>query len=281
MTRTKARSIDLKSELRPIYWRLARLAAAALAIPGRIYAAVYTALKLNVVSHRLGVQPARQIDFMPRQLRVSRRLMHQPYTVRVADIRWGGRLAEAFSKPATGQGRGFRIFDGDWDAEDKRPIEDYLSRYIYSSTIIRIYRDGVPYRETDQYREIANAVARGRFDDWRARGCRSDDDITRYFEDLDRIFQSIRAGGYRSQTELGSPTWWDEIKVFIDRNGELHKRAGAGHHRLAMARLLGIETVPVLVIGIHKRAALAAQREIGRDVITSIDIKIRRDIACA
>ena len=279
MADTKERRIaPLRRALRPLVWRLARFFERVLALSGRAYAGVYIALRLNVVWQWLRVPPARQIDLVPRQLWVSRRLMRQPYRVRVANIRWGGRPTEAFEKSARGRGHGL-IFDGDWDAQDKQPIEDYLSRYIYSSATYGIYRDGVPYRETEQYRETANAIARGEFGEWRARGCRSEEDIQRYFQGLDNIFQSIRSKGYRSQVEMRSRAWWDEIKVFIDRNGELHKRSGAGHHRLAMARILGVEHVPVLVIGVHRQVALAAQREFGRDVITSIDMKIRRDIA--
>ena len=116
--------------------------------------------------------------------------------------------------------------------------------------------------------------------DWRSRGCGREDDVHRYFQEMDRIFHSIRDHGYLSAAELGNPRWFDEIKLFIDRHGELHKQQGSGHHRIAMAKVLGIATVPVLILGVHRSWAIAAQREFGMDIITSVDMKIRRDIAC-
>ena len=55
----------------------------------------------------------------------------------------------------------------------------------------------------------------------------------------------------------------------MDRYGELHKQQGAGHHRLAMARILE-------VVGVHRDWALRVQSEIGEDVLTSIDRKLRQ-----
>jgi hypothetical protein len=36
-----------------------------------------------------------------------------------------------------------------------------------------------------------------------------------------------------------------------------------------------------VIIGFHKDWAIAAQREFGKDVITSVDMKIQRDIGCS
>jgi hypothetical protein len=152
---------------------------------------------------------------------------------------------------------------------------------VYSCTALQIFRDHVPYTETAQYREMIEIVRRRQFNDWRLRGCRSEADIEHHFEQLMSTYQAIAANGYKSQSQLGSPRWYDEIKVFIDRNGGLHKQQGAGHHRLAMARTLKLDTIPVIVIGVHKQWALKAQREFGKDVITSVHLKIRKEICQA
>jgi hypothetical protein len=98
-------------------------------------------------------------------------------------------------------------------------------------------------------------VRRGLVHEWQARGCRTEADIERHF---------IKS------------RWFDEIKVFVDRYGELHKQQGAGHHRLAMARILELDAIPVLVVGVHRDWALRVQSEIGEDVLTSIDRKLRQ-----
>ncbi len=82
---------------------------------------------------------------------------------------------------------------------------------------------------------------------------------------------STQARWHLAQAELGLANWSDEIKVFVDRNGELHKLQGAGHHRLAMARLLDLKRIPVMVIGVHRDWALRMQARYGTDVIAAVD----------
>lgn len=272
--------VTLRSRVGSAYWRLLEASRRIVAVPGMLYAGAYILLRLDAVYHALGLSAPAQLRLLPRRLWVSRRQMSQPYVVRVADIRWGGRPSGGEQRVGdAGLGNGL-VFDGAWDMEDKRPVETYLSSYIYSRTVLQMFRDGMPYQETAQYAEISKVVTDGARGDWRARGCRNEGDIRRYFEDMAGIYRSIGSNGYASQQELGSPRWFDEIKVFVDRNGELHKQQGAGHHRLTMARILGVERIPVVVIGVHAHWALAAQREFGLNLIASIDRRIRRDIAC-
>ena len=251
-----------------------------MAAPGMLYAGAYILLRLDAVYHALGLSGSMQLRLLPRRLWVNRRQMSQPYIVRVADIRWGGRPSGGEQRVGdAGLGNGL-VFDGAWDVEDKQSVEIYLSSYIYSKTVFQMFRDRIPYQETAQYAEISKAVADGLHHDWKARGCRNQEDIHRYFEELVGIYQSIGSNGYSSQRELGSRCWLDEVRVFVDRNGELHKQQGEGHHRLAMARILGVEKIPVVVIGVHAHWALDAQREFGLNLIASIDRRIQRDIVC-
>lgn len=199
--------------------------------------------------------------------------MSQPYRVPLRLVKWGGRPPGGEARKGHGLGNGL-VFDGDWDVADKRPLDDYLAGYIYSRTVLQLFQQQLLYTQTDQYREMSATVRAGAFGEWQARGCRSEADIARYFDELRATFEAIRTQGYATQAELGSERWFDEIKLFVDRNGEFHKLQGAGHHRLAMARLLGVEHVPVIVLGVHRQWALAAQRTRGRDILTSIDEEI-------
>ncbi len=181
----------------------------------------------------------------------------------------------------TGNGLGHGIiFDGDWDIEDKRDIESYLKSYIYSKTVYQIFQDGLAYSETEQYEEMSRFVRGGQTSQWQARGCQSESDIECYFDQMRETYEAIRADGYKTQEELGSNQWYDEIKVFVDRNGEIQKQQAAGHHRLAMAKIVALPAVPVLVLGVHRRWAMRVQREKRKDVISSID-EAMRDISDA
>ena len=70
------------------------------------------------------------------------------------------------------------------------------------------------------------------------------------------LIEIIKRDGYKTQKELGNTpynrynTWYDEIRVSINRNGEFILN-GSGNHRLFIAQQLGIEKVPVVVIRKH------------------------------
>ncbi len=200
--------------------------------------------------------------------------MCQPYWVASTLIRWGGRPSGGESRKGIGLGRGI-IFDGNWDVEDKRDIASYLNSYIYSKAVYQIFRDGMDYKQTDQYKEMSRFVKSGLSSSWQARGCSSESDIQEYFCQMRETFEAIRDTGYKSQEQLGGKEWYDEIKVFVDRNGELHKQQAAGHHRLAMARILDVPKLPVVVLGVHRNWAKKIQKEKGKDIISSIDAALR------
>jgi hypothetical protein len=242
--------------------------------PGELYARLYIAVRLNRIFHLLAFPALVQIRLIPSRLPVSRKLMSQPYWVDCTAIRWGGRPQGGELRKGNGLGHGL-VFGGNWDIEDKHDIDAYLSQYIYSKTVFQIFRDGMPCEQSDQYREMCKFVNQGLSSQWQARGCHTETDIKSYFDEMRAIFQSIQEHGYQSQEQLGSSEWYDEVKVFVDRNGEIHKQQAAGHHRLAMAKILNVQKIPVLVIGVHKQWALGVQRQYGMDVVSSIDIALQ------
>ena len=197
--------------------------------------------------------------------------MRQPYWVPLSAIRWGGRPSGGEQRKGDGLGHGL-VFGGSWDVEDKQDIDDYLSQYIYSRTIFQLFRDGVPTQRCDQYAEMVAFVEQGNTDVWQARGCSTVAEVEAYFAQLRSVYAAIRDHGYLSQQQLGSEHWFDEIKVFVDRNGEIHKQQAAGHHRLAMARLLEVPQVPVVVLGVHREWALRMQQLHSTDVLNAIDL---------
>lgn len=136
-------------------------------------------------------------------------------------------------------GHGF-ILDGDWDRA-KKP------RGIYS-TVRELIVENMAVKESREYRRRVKAIARGELE--RAQGCRSEEDVVRYLEGMKELCAKIAKEGYKTQRELGLGGD-DEIKVYVGRDGTL-MLSGGGNHRHGMALHLGIETVPVVIRGVHR-----------------------------
>ena len=142
-----------------------------------------------------------------------------------------------------------RVEGGDWDRR-RRPFDD---RAVPRGVRQR-FVDGRPWRETalfdaycDQLERFGNA--------W---GYTSVDAFDRRCQEIERLYRAIRDQGYRRQTALCRwrgvepiATRVDEINVDVGRDGTLCWR-GYGQHRLAIAKLLELESVPVLI---HRRHA--------------------------
>ncbi len=136
-------------------------------------------------------------------------------------------------------GHGF-ILDGDWDRA-KRP------RGVYS-TVQELIVEKKPVQETREFRRRVKAILRGEFE--RTQGCRSEADVVNYLEGMKELCAKISREGYKTQQELGL-NGDDEIKVYVGRDGTL-MLSGGGNHRHGMALYLGIETVPVVIRGVHR-----------------------------
>lgn len=67
--------------------------------------------------------------------------------------------------------------------------------------------------------------------------------------ETDELYESIKTDGYQTQEELEVDKLPNEIRVAIRRDGRY--LFIDGRHRLAVARLLGLERVPVFVVARH------------------------------
>lgn len=239
--------------------------------PGVAYASLYRAGGLNRVLHAAGLSPQAQAAWIPRQLEVDPAMMSVPYWFALDAIRWGGRPPGGERrKGRRGRGAGL-VHGGDWDRSDREPIDRYLEHYIYSRAVLEVFRDGRPYQDTEQFAEMMRMVAAGDSASWQARGCRTAEDVHDHFRQMRQTFEAIRDRGYRSQAELGTGRWFDEIKVYVGRDGEIMKLQGAGHHRLAMARVIGVPAVPVVVLGVHLDWAIRMAEQHGTDILSAVD----------
>lgn len=159
------------------------------------------------------------------------------------------------------QGSGPREFglvvDGDWDDPECR----FDEHPVYQSISSR-FDDGTDWTDTELYERYRERIRNGN-PYWR---CTTVEELEDYFESIDRLHAEMCEDGYKTQRELlaedpvqvrrqntdAPHPILQEIGVNIHRDGRLAKK-GAGFHRLALARVIGVERVPVTVRVRHAR----------------------------
>lgn len=145
-----------------------------------------------------------------------------------------------------------RIEGGDWDQTDDRFEERAVPRAIEMR-----FREEKSWEETPLSEHVRGQVERfgdawGHVENAVEQRCR----------EIEALYDAIRVDGYRTQAELAArgeggpgappvPTL-GEITVDIGRDGRLCWRRN-GQHRLAIARVLGVDRVPVLVARRHEK----------------------------
>lgn len=138
--------------------------------------------------------------------------------------------------------------------------------------------EGKDWEETKKYREVMERVKRGE-KIWN--GCTRPEEVDQRCELLDELYYSMKENGYLSQADLRATShhkyenhyyrdangvrFPDEIRIAIGPDGQLIRVEG-GRHRLAIAKLLGIDEIPVVVQIVHERFA-----EANRDPLRTAD----------
>ncbi len=151
-----------------------------------------------------------------------------------------------------------KVIDGDWDLY----VED-----IHKTRTFRLLHDrfakNMQWQECAVYKECLTLIATGRDINWHKIFTR--DDISKRTSKLDKLFNDIKKNGYKTQNELVSkftPFFKrkiisfenkvsNEITVNIDRKGNFIHNC-SGKHRLAIAQILNINSIPVRVLIRHK-----------------------------
>ncbi|WP_089383178.1 hypothetical protein [Halorubrum vacuolatum] len=164
-----------------------------------------------------------------------------------------------YSGPPRGWGR---VVGGTWDLE-RTPLEEHP----FFVAVEEHYRQDIEWKHTELWELYQQRdLPEGEFHD--------------AVERIEAVYESIKKNGYRSQTELLRMNPQDtvrrnndaihpslnEIAVNIFRDGSLGKKY-SGTHRLAIARVLDIEKVPMLV-----RTRHAAWQRIRSTVRRSSDV---------
>jgi hypothetical protein len=139
-----------------------------------------------------------------------------------------------------------RIKGGNWDRLTAR-----FENLDVFHAIKERFVNGKPWNETEFYHRVLREIGKG-YPKWK---CRSKEDFNKRCKVLDELFEDIKHNGYRSQADImqhRSDSFLhdeDEINVYIDRDGQL--LLGDGRHRLAIAKVCGINRIAVKVAMRH------------------------------
>ncbi len=165
---------------------------------------------------------------------------------------------------------GSHVVSGDWDRlpvyediwytrEFDEPLRAAFKDHALYRSMKAHFCSGVPWNETDWYQWIqANPGTVGQYPTQEA--------MDRRLAQVDTLFEQIRDDGYRSQRQLitdnsaQTPLYKQplplpehhEIDINIGRDGELLFNFN-GRHRLAVAKIVGLDQIPVRVFARHDR----------------------------
>jgi hypothetical protein len=144
-----------------------------------------------------------------------------------------------------------KVYGGSWDISDFRFEDLDIVRALKARV-----EDGVEWRDTAFYSRMRAELERHSSKSWGLRSVADLDERCRY---LDRLIESIRNDGFKLTHEVqlegedkgvaGHPQFGSEISVNIGRDG--HYLFQDGRHRLAIAKILGLQRIPVKVLVRH------------------------------
>ena len=134
-------------------------------------------------------------------------------------------------------------------------IIKFEEKIIYQS-FYHHFIGGKKWEETDFYKRVINEIKNGKYK-W---GCSSVSEYNRRCKELDKLYYDIKSNGIKIQKTLSGAALLkenrikeikDEIGILIGPKGELiHCN---GQHRLAMAKILNLDRVPVQIFNRDKK----------------------------
>ena len=140
-----------------------------------------------------------------------------------------------------------QIIGGDWDRRRVRFVDFGIG--VYQAFQSR-FMNGTPWEDTEFYRLALKVISAGS----PAWGCHNQAEFGERCRRLDALFEDMKTNGYRSQQDIARSEnnpmkGEDEVTVRVGRDGALLFEDG--QHRLAMAKLLHIERIPVKITARH------------------------------
>lgn len=155
-----------------------------------------------------------------------------------------------------------KVVGGDWDLKSKSSEYAIENELLYRAIEDHFDRD-VPWEETEYVRNTLERLRQGEHDEtWRA-VVRSEEDLWERCEQLEHLYERINTDGYKSKQEVFDSRSSDPMgyyprtykytldEVMVDRGRMGEPLLVDGLHRLFIAKVCGIEEIPVLVVVRH------------------------------
>lgn len=202
----------------------------------RIIWSIFWKLRLTLKSIWLSVDLEKIYWVNPRKIYYSLERNEFP----ISEYRYKGKIFNRYRYR-------YRGFTGNIIKFEEKVI--YQSFYDY-------FIKGKEWEETDFYKKVVSEIKGGEYR-W---GCSSVSEYNRRCKDLDKLFYDLKKNGIKIQKRLGKTALLkknriqgikDEIGILIGPKGELiHCN---GQHRLAMAKILNLDSVPVQIFNRDKK----------------------------
>lgn len=146
-----------------------------------------------------------------------------------------------------------KIYGGNWDISDYR----FTKLEVYQALKARI-EHGIGWEDTDFYKTMISRIQAGKVY-W---NCHNEDDFKKRCLYLDRLIDSMKTYGYKLNSDIlidgddeqalsKHAYYGSEVLVNIGRDGQYLFQDG--RHRLAIAKILGINPIPVKVLVRHEK----------------------------
>lgn len=173
-----------------------------------------------------------------------------------------------------------------------QPLLERLDRSVIHREVADLLASGGDYRSTPGHAALVQRLADGKPGIRNLQPLDSLERIDCYFDDLNRLIASIRTDGYRRRPRydgldsvaaeaacslvrpIVAELTESEIGMAVDADGQLI-RVGPGNHRMAIARQLGLDLVPVECRLFHV-AWVRRHMEQGRAPLQAIANGVRR-----
>ncbi len=143
-----------------------------------------------------------------------------------------------------------KIAPGDWDLKVKRvdlspDTPQKRPKYLYRRIV-----QGKTWEESGAYEYMLDLMQRKPGTD----GLHSRDDVRKRLAELDLLIENLKAGK-RLEPSQWEPGYYsrNDIWVHIGRNGEIIQARGGGH-RLIIAQILKLPSIPVRIGLVHLKA---------------------------
>lgn len=137
-----------------------------------------------------------------------------------------------------------KLIGGDWD-QRKIHINDYLPYRSFQ----KHFDENVRWENTIFYNNVVDVIEDGHTL-W---GCESEKEfLYKRCDYIDNLYQNILKDGYKPASKLhNGKKLYHEVEINIGRDGRM--LFNDGKHRFILARIIGIDHIPVRIIVRHKQ----------------------------